>query len=70
MAAPSKKDSLIWRGLSLKELDLTYDHSQYAPNFLDIIGRYTSNSELTRHRLGAPKTISYRFKGQFTLDQY
>ncbi len=70
MAAPSKKDSLIWRGLSLKELDLTYDHSQYAPNFLDIVGRYSSNSELTRNRLGNPTTISYGKTTFETLDLY
>lgn len=70
MTTPTKKDPLIWRDLSLQELDLAYDHSQYAPNFLDIIGRYTSNSELTRRRLGAPKTISYGKTSIETLDLY
>jgi arylformamidase len=41
------------------ELDAAYDQAVYAPNEDQILKRYASNSELTRHRLGVPERFPY-----------
>jgi arylformamidase len=41
------------------ELDASYDQSVYAPNQKQVTGRYATNSELVRGRLGAPRRVAY-----------
>jgi len=43
----------VWLDLDQKELDDAYDQSVYAPNQPQITGRYATNSEATRARIGA-----------------
>jgi arylformamidase len=49
----------IWLGLDQRELDDAYNQIKYAPNLQQVVGRYRTNSDLTRARLGAPKRLSY-----------
>ena len=42
-----------------QELDDAYDQSKYAPNLRQVVGRYATNSEQVRARLGAPKRLAY-----------
>jgi len=56
-AAP--KGPAVWLGMDQKELDDAYDQAKYAPNIRQVVGRYRTNSDLTRARLGAPKRLSY-----------
>ena len=53
------KGPAVWLGMDQKELDDAYDQAKYAPNIRQIVGRYRTNSDLTRARLGAPKRLSY-----------
>lgn len=52
------------------ELDAAYDQSVYAPNQRQVTGRYATNSDLTRSRLGPPRTIAYGPTPVETLDVY
>jgi len=52
------------------ELDAAYDQSFYAPNLQQITGRYATNSDVVRSRLGPPKTVSYGPTPVETLDIY
>ncbi|HEX9466731.1 MAG TPA: alpha/beta hydrolase [Alphaproteobacteria bacterium] len=52
------------------ELDAAYDQSVYAPNQPQITGRYATNSDATRARLGAPKQFAYGPTAVETLDVY
>lgn len=61
---PAPKDAppkgpAVWLGMDQRELDDAYDQAKYAPNIRQIVGRYRTNSDLTRARLGAPKRLSY-----------
>jgi arylformamidase len=49
----------VWLGLDQRELDDSYDQTKLAPNIQQIVGRYRTNSDLTRSHLGAPKRLSY-----------
>jgi arylformamidase len=42
-----------------KELDDAYDQSVWAPNREQVMGRWASNSEVARRRLGPPRRIAY-----------
>jgi arylformamidase len=53
------KGPLVWLDLDQKELDDAYDQSVYAPNLRQITGRYVTNSNAVRERIGAPKRLSY-----------
>jgi arylformamidase len=53
------KGPLVWLDLDQKELDDAYDQSVYAPNQRQITGRYVTNSEAVRARIGAPKRLAY-----------
>jgi len=53
------KGSRVWLDLDQKELDDAYDQSVYAPNQPLVTGRYATNSEVTRSRLGAPRRFAY-----------
>ncbi|MBV8537903.1 MAG: alpha/beta hydrolase [Alphaproteobacteria bacterium] len=52
------------------ELDAAYDQSVYAPNQAQITGRYATNSDVARSRLGPPKTAAYGPTPVETLDVY
>ena len=56
---PRAKGPRVWLDLDQKELDDAYDQSVYAPNQLQITGRYATNSEATRARIGAPRRFAY-----------
>ena len=57
--AAAPKGPPVWLDLDQKALDDAYDQAKYAPNIRQIVGRYRTNSDLTRKRLGAPKRLSY-----------
>lgn len=57
--ATAPKGPPVWLDLDQKALDDAYDQVKYAPNRLQVVGRYRTNSDLTRKRLGAPKRLSY-----------
>jgi len=57
--APHEKGPKVWMDLDQVELDAAYDQSVYAPLIGQILKRYTSRSEETRVRLGAPKRFAY-----------
>jgi arylformamidase len=57
--AMSEKGPLVWLNMDQKELDDAYDQSKYAPNLLQVIKRYESNSNAMRARLGEPKRFNY-----------
>ncbi len=57
--APRVKGPRVWRDLDQKELDDAYDQIVYAPNLQQITGRYATNSEITRARLGSPRRFAY-----------
>ena len=57
--ATKEKGPLVWLNMDQKELDDAYDQSKYAPNLLQIVKRYESNSNAMRARLGEPKRFNY-----------
>jgi arylformamidase len=60
----------VWLGLDQAELDDAYDQTKLAPNIRQIVGRYRTNSDLTRARLGAPKRLSYGAASIEGMDLY
>src|SRR5262245_30425856 len=58
-SAQQTKGPAVWLGLAQRELDDAYDHIKYAPNLPQIVGRYKTNSDVTRTRIGAPKRLKY-----------
>ena len=54
-----QKGPRVWLDLDQQELDDAYDQSKYAPNLRQVVGRYATNSEQVRARLGAPKRLAY-----------
>src|SRR5712692_8524093 len=50
--APRVKGPRVWLDMDQKELDDAYGQSVYAPNPQQITGRYATDSEATRMRLG------------------
>src|ERR1043165_160274 len=57
-AAPAK-GPVVWLDMGPKGRDYAYDQSKYAPNIQQVLGRYATNSEAARARLGAPRRLSY-----------
>ena len=57
--APRIKGPRVWLDMDQQELDDAYDQSVYAPNQRQITGRYVTNSEAARARLGPPRRYSY-----------
>ena len=57
--APRVKGPRVWLDMDQAELDAAYDQSVYAPNLQQIVGRYATNSEAVRARLGAPRRYAY-----------
>ncbi|HMH18662.1 MAG TPA: alpha/beta hydrolase [Burkholderiales bacterium] len=56
---PHVKGPRVWLDLDQKELDDAYTQSVYAPNQPQVTGRFATNSEITRKRLGPPRRYSY-----------
>ena len=52
------------------ELDRQYDQRAWAPNAAEIIGRYTTDSDSVRSRLGEPEVFAYGTSPAETLDLY
>jgi arylformamidase len=70
-APPARtKGPAVWLDLDQKELDDAYDQSVYAPNLRQITGRYVTNSEAVRARIGAPKRLAYGSTPIEGLDLY
>jgi len=58
--APAKvKGPRVFMDYDQAELDAAYDQAAYAPNLTQLTGRYATNSEITRAKLGMPKRIAY-----------
>jgi len=57
--APRAKGPRVWLDLDQAELDDAYDQSVYAPNQKQVTGRYVTNSDAVRARLGVPKRFAY-----------
>jgi len=53
------KGPRVWLDMDQAELDDAYDQSVYAPNQRQVTGRYATNSEAVRTRLGAPRRFAY-----------
>ncbi len=53
---PRVKGPLVWLDMDQKGLDDAYDQSVYAPNQQQVTGRWATNSEAVRQRLGPPST--------------
>lgn len=51
-----------------KALDDAYDQAVYAPNMQQILGRYATNSEAVRARLGPPQRQAYGSSAIEVLD--
>lgn len=49
----------VWLDLDQVALDAAYDQNVWAPNREQIVGRYATNSEALRARLGAPRRFAY-----------
>jgi arylformamidase len=58
----------VWRDMDQKALDDAYDQSVYAPNIQQVLGRYTTNSEAVRARLGTPQRQAYGAGADEALD--
>src|SRR5882672_12790647 len=59
LAQPRVKGPRVWLDMDQAELDDAYDQSVYAPNQKQVTGRYVTNSEAVRARLGAPRRVAY-----------
>ena len=57
--APRARGPRVFLDYDQKELDDAYDQSVWAPNLRQVTGRYATNSEVTRARLGAPRRLAY-----------
>jgi len=57
--ATRAKGPRVWLDMDQAELDDAYDQSVWAPNQRQVTGRYATNSEAVRARLGAPRRYAY-----------
>jgi arylformamidase len=64
------KGPRVWLDMDQAELDNAYDQSVYAPNQQQVTGRYATNSEAVRARLGAPRRFAYGPTPAEGLDVY
>src|SRR3954464_4862311 len=58
-APPRPKGPRVFLDYDQAELDAAYDQSVWAPNQRQVTGRYATNSELARVRLGPPRRFAY-----------
>lgn len=57
--APAAKGPRVFLDYDQAELDVAYDQVPWAPNLQQVTGRYATNSELVRERIGAPRRVAY-----------
>ncbi len=57
--APAAKGPRVYLDYDQAELDAAYDQLPWAPNLPQVTGRYASNSELVRKRIGDPRRVPY-----------
>lgn len=62
--------STVWRDLTQEQLDAAYDQAAYAPNRLQILARYETDSQAVRARLGEPERRAYGPGAKEKLDIY
>jgi arylformamidase len=67
---PRPKGPAVWLDMDQKALDDAYDQSKYAPNIVQVLKRYASNSEAARAHLGAPQRLAYGATPIEGLDLY
>jgi arylformamidase len=67
---PRPKGPRVFLDYDQAELDAAYDQSVYAPNQPQITGRYATNSDALRARIGQPKKFAYGPSAIETLDLY
>ena len=67
---PRKKGPAVWLDMDQKELDDAYTQSVYAPNLRQIMGRWATNGEITRQRIGPPHRVAYGPTPVESLDIY
>ena len=60
----------VWLDMDQKALDDAYDQAVYAPNMQQIVGRYATNSEAVRARLGPPQRHTYGSNAIEALDVF
>jgi arylformamidase len=56
--APAKGPA-VWLDLDQRELDDAYDQTKFAHNLQQVVGRWPTNSDIARARIGAPKRLKY-----------
>ena len=57
-AAPTRGPA-VWLDMDQAQLDDAYNQAKYAPNVQQVVGRYRTNSDAVRARIGAPKRLAY-----------
>lgn len=67
---PRAKGPLVWLDMDQQALDDAYTQAAYAPNRDQIVGRFATNSEIARGRLGPPRRFSYGNSSIEALDIY
>lgn len=68
--AARQKGPVVWLDMDQQELDDAYDQAKYAANLNQITGRYATNSEAVRERLGDPQRLAYGTMPIEGLDLY
>jgi arylformamidase len=58
-ATDPAKAPKVWLDMDQQELDDAYDQAKYAPNFVQVMRRYASNSAAMRTRVGEPRRVNY-----------
>ena len=70
VGAPASKGPSVFLDYDQAGLDLAYDQRPWAPTLQQIVGRYASNSDFVRQRIGAPRRIAYGASDVEKLDLY
>jgi len=53
------KGPAVWLDMDQAQLDDAYNQAKYAPNVQQVVGRYRTNSDAVRARIGEPKRLAY-----------
>ena len=61
---------LVWLNMNQKQLDDAYDQTVWASNQQQVQGRWASNSEIVRQRIGPPRRFAYGPTPIEALDVY
>ena len=65
-----QQEPLVWLDMTQKDLNAAYSQTDYAPNALQVVARYISNSESARRRLGEPLRFPYGNQDIEALDVF